>query len=59
MNLYLHAGLRWDRLWMVVNSNGRAYTQRVAPKLALVEVELPIEAFSHGWKPNKSSFLGK
>ncbi|KAK6150245.1 hypothetical protein DH2020_017770 [Rehmannia glutinosa] len=50
-------GLRWDRLWLVVNSHGRMYTQRVAPKLALVEVGLPVEAFSPGWKPNKSSFL--
>ncbi|KAJ1391161.1 Ran binding domain [Sesbania bispinosa] len=36
-----HAGLRWDREWMVVNSKGRACTQRVEPKLALVEVEFP------------------
>ncbi|KAL3520315.1 hypothetical protein ACH5RR_018464 [Cinchona calisaya] len=50
-------GFRWDRLWLVVNSKGRAYTQRVEPKLALVEVELPIEAFSEGWEPNRSSFL--
>ncbi|GER32841.1 molybdenum cofactor sulfurase family protein [Striga asiatica] len=50
-------GFRWDRLWMVVNSNGRMYTQRVMPKLALVQVHLPPEAFSPGWKPNKTSFL--
>ncbi|PIM97028.1 Molybdenum cofactor sulfurtransferase [Handroanthus impetiginosus] len=50
-------GFRWDRLWLTVNSKGRMYTQRVEPKLALVEVELPDEAFSPGWEPNKRSFL--
>lgn len=50
-------GFRWDRQWLVVNSKGRACTQRVVPKLALVEVELPHEAFSEGWKPTKSSYL--
>ncbi|PWA62330.1 molybdenum cofactor sulfurase family protein [Artemisia annua] len=50
-------GFRWDRQWVVVNSKGRACTQRVDPKLALVEVELPENAFSMGWKPNKSSHL--
>lgn len=50
-------GFRWDRLWMVVNSKGRAYSQRVEPKLALVEVEMPIEAFSDVWEPNYNSIL--
>lgn len=50
-------GFRWDRQWLVVNSKGRAYTQRVEPKLALVQVELPNEAFSEGWRPTKSSYL--
>ncbi|KAI8546558.1 hypothetical protein RHMOL_Rhmol07G0127800 [Rhododendron molle] len=50
-------GFRWDRQWLVVNSKGRAYTQRVEPKLALVQVELPNEAFSEGWVPTKSSYL--
>ncbi|KAH6764794.1 Molybdenum cofactor sulfurase family protein [Perilla frutescens var. frutescens] len=50
-------GLRWDRLWMIVNSKGRMYTQRVEPKLALVQVQLPTEAFSPGWEPNNTSFL--
>ncbi|XP_059437115.1 uncharacterized protein LOC132170235 [Corylus avellana] len=50
-------GFRWDRQWLVVNSKGRAYTQRVEPKLALVEVELPNEAFSEGWEPTKSSYM--
>ncbi|KAL2474684.1 Molybdenum cofactor sulfurase family protein [Abeliophyllum distichum] len=50
-------GFRWDRQWLVVNSKGRAYTQRVEPKLALVEVELPNEAFSEGWEPTKNSYL--
>ncbi|KAL3616643.1 hypothetical protein CASFOL_039037 [Castilleja foliolosa] len=51
-------GLRWDRLWMVVNAeSGRMFTQRVAPKLALVQSELPLGAFSPSWKPNKASFL--
>ena len=44
---------------MVVNSNGRAYTQRVEPKLALVEVELPTDAFNEDWEPTDSSYLGK
>nr|GEY56242.1 mitochondrial amidoxime reducing component 2-like [Tanacetum cinerariifolium] len=50
-------GFRWDRQWVVVNSKGRACTQRVDPKLALVDVELPQNAFSLGWKPSKSSYL--
>ncbi|XP_071720624.1 uncharacterized protein [Rutidosis leptorrhynchoides] len=50
-------GFRWDRQWVVVNAKGRACTQRVDPKLALVEVELPKDAFSIGWKPNMSSYL--
>ncbi|KAL5978787.1 hypothetical protein ACLOJK_029904 [Asimina triloba] len=50
-------GFRWDRHWVVVNSKGRAYTQRVEPKLALVEVELPKEAFREGWEPGHESFL--
>ncbi|KVI03264.1 Molybdenum cofactor sulfurase, C-terminal [Cynara cardunculus var. scolymus] len=33
-------GFRWDRQWMVVNSRGRACTQRVDPKLALVETRI-------------------
>ncbi|GAA0156418.1 hypothetical protein LIER_13926 [Lithospermum erythrorhizon] len=50
-------GFRWDRQWLVVNAKGRAYTQRVEPKLALVDVELPTEAFSGGWEPDSNSFL--
>ncbi|XP_057967003.1 uncharacterized protein LOC131157121 [Malania oleifera] len=50
-------GFRWDREWVVINSKGRACTQRVDPKLALVEVELPKEAFLEGWQPTKSSYL--
>ncbi|XVE63608.1 hypothetical protein DITRI_Ditri07aG0033200 [Diplodiscus trichospermus] len=50
-------GFRWDRHWLVVNQKGRAYTQRVEPKLALVEVELPNEAFSEGWEPTKNSYM--
>lgn len=42
----------------MVNSKGRAYTQRVEPKLALVEVELPKDAFLHPiWEPTTNSFL--
>lgn len=44
---------------MVVNSKGRAYTQRVEPKLALVQVELPSEAFDEGWEPTNDSFMGR
>ncbi|KAM7530324.1 hypothetical protein LguiB_033734 [Lonicera macranthoides] len=50
-------GFRWDRQWLIVNSKGRAYTQRVEPKLALVEVKLPNEAFSEAWEPSNNSFL--
>ncbi|KAK1369322.1 mitochondrial amidoxime reducing component 2 [Heracleum sosnowskyi] len=50
-------GFRWDRQWLVVNSNGRAYTQRVAPKLALVDIELPTDAFTEGWKPTNKSYM--
>ncbi|XP_031129529.1 mitochondrial amidoxime reducing component 2-like [Ipomoea triloba] len=50
-------GFLWDRLWMVVNSGGRACTQRVEPSLALVEVELPRDAFCEGWEPKNGSFL--
>ncbi|KAJ0695958.1 putative molybdenum cofactor sulfurtransferase [Helianthus annuus] len=50
-------GFVWDRHWVVINSKGRGYTQRVEPKLALVQVELPLEAFSFGWEPNNSSYL--
>lgn len=51
-------GFQWDRQWVVVNSKGRAYTQRVEPKLALVQTHLPHEAFSLDWHPNNHSFLG-
>lgn len=44
---------------MVVNAKGRAYTQRNAPKLAMVEVELPLDAFNEDWEPTVDSYLGK
>ncbi|XP_010914265.1 uncharacterized protein [Elaeis guineensis] len=50
-------GFRWDRQWMVVNSNGRAYTQRGEPKLALVEVEVPADSFNEDWEPTENSYL--
>ncbi|KAI4332081.1 hypothetical protein L6164_017019 [Bauhinia variegata] len=50
-------GFRWDRQWLVVNYKGRAYTQRVEPKLALVQVELPSEAFVEGWEPTIDSYM--
>ncbi|KAK9093606.1 hypothetical protein Syun_028517 [Stephania yunnanensis] len=50
-------GLKWDRQWLVVNSKGRAYTQRVEPKLALVQVELPNEAFEEDWVPGQTSYM--
>ncbi|WCJ28094.1 Molybdenum cofactor sulfurase family protein [Euphorbia peplus] len=50
-------GFRWDRNWLVVNYKGRAYTQRVEPKLALVETQLPLEAFSQTWEPTPNSFM--
>ena len=56
--LYHVTGFRWDRQWMVVNSQGRMYTQRVEPRLALVEVELPSEAFLENWEPTQDSYMG-
>ncbi|KAM7524747.1 hypothetical protein LguiA_014649 [Lonicera macranthoides] len=51
-------GFRWDREWVVVNSNGKAFSQKFEPKLALIEVELPNEAFCEGgWEPSNDSFL--
>ncbi|XP_062193643.1 uncharacterized protein LOC133897087 [Phragmites australis] len=50
-------GFRWDRQWVVVNSKGRAYTQRVEPMLALVEVELPPEAFAEDWHPTPDAHM--
>ncbi|GKA53996.1 receptor-like protein 12 [Tanacetum coccineum] len=50
-------GFVWDRHWVVVNSRGRGCTQRVEPKLALIQVELPREAFSLGWVPTKTSYM--
>jgi len=55
--IFCYAGFRWDRQWLVVNSKCRAYTQRQEPKLALVEVSLPMEAFSEKWEPTADSFL--
>lgn len=52
-------GFEWDRYWLVVNHKGRACTQNVEPKLALVEAELPKEAFFEDWEPTKNSCLGK
>ncbi|KNA08213.1 hypothetical protein SOVF_164700 [Spinacia oleracea] len=50
-------GFRWDRQWMIVNANGRMITQRAEPKLALIEVELPTEAFSESWEPSSDSYM--
>ncbi|KAJ4981091.1 hypothetical protein NE237_031928 [Protea cynaroides] len=50
-------GFRWDRQWLVINSKGRAYTQRIEPKLALVEVQLPKAAFTEDWEPTNTSYL--
>lgn len=52
------AGFRWDRQWMLVSSiNRRAFTQRHEPKLALVEVELPPQAFDEAWEPTTDSYM--
>jgi len=40
-----------------VNAKGRAYTQRVEPKLALVQVELPPEAFTEDWQPTADDHM--
>ncbi|KAL6844956.1 hypothetical protein ACP4OV_025615 [Aristida adscensionis] len=50
-------GFRWDRQWMVVNSKGRAYTQRVEPRLALVGVDMPPEAFAEDWHPTPDDHM--
>ncbi|KAL6844957.1 hypothetical protein ACP4OV_025616 [Aristida adscensionis] len=50
-------GFRWDRQWVVVNAKGRAYTQRVEPKLALVEVDFPPEAFAEDWHPTPDAHM--
>eukprot|EP00250_Pteridium_aquilinum_P011382 c20027_g1_i1 orf=420-1337(-) len=42
-------GFKWDRTWLVVNSKGRMLTQRVEPRLALVEVHLSEEALNGQW----------
>ncbi|KAL5080401.1 hypothetical protein RYX36_008822, partial [Vicia faba] len=47
----------WDQQWVVMNSKGRARTQRVEPKLALVEVQLPPEAFLEHWEPTTDFFM--
>lgn len=51
------SGFRWDRQWMVVNSKGRACTIRVEPRFALIDVELPPEAFLQHWEPTTDSFM--
>ncbi|KAJ4876152.1 Molybdenum cofactor sulfurase family protein [Raphanus sativus] len=48
-------GFRWDRNWLIVNSKGRGLTQRVEPKLSLIEVEMPKHAFAHDWHPDNNS----
>ncbi|XP_047170582.1 mitochondrial amidoxime-reducing component 1-like isoform X1 [Vigna umbellata] len=50
-------GLRWDRQWVVVNSKGRACTQRVDPKLALVEVQMPPDALAEDYQPTNNSYM--
>ncbi|KAG2330252.1 hypothetical protein Bca4012_020145 [Brassica carinata] len=48
-------GFSWDRNWLIVNSKGRGLTQRVEPKLSLIEVEMPKHAFAQDWEPHKNS----
>ena len=43
---------------MLVNSKGRGCTQRVEPKLALIQVELPPEAFAEDWQPTPDDHMG-
>lgn len=42
-------GFKWDRTWVIVNSKGRMLTQRIEPRLALVEVHLSNEALNGQW----------
>nr|GEY88640.1 mitochondrial amidoxime reducing component 2-like [Tanacetum cinerariifolium] len=44
---------------VVVNSKREGCTQRVKPKLALIQVELPTMTFSLGWVPTNSSYMEK
>ncbi|GJR04750.1 putative reverse transcriptase domain-containing protein [Tanacetum coccineum] len=48
-----------DCHWVVVNSKVEGCTQRVKPKLALIQVELPTVAFSLGWVRTNSSYTVK
>jgi len=43
-----------------VNAKGRAVTQRVEPSLALVEADMPPEAFAaeEDWQPAPGSHMG-
>lgn len=55
-------GFLWDRNWAVVNSKGRAYTQRVEPRLALVSIQFSSHHVyseqQHGMPlPTKESYL--
>lgn len=59
LGMFEYAGFRWDRNWMIVNEKGRAYSQRNEPKLALIHVEMPIEAFLEDWEPTQTSYMGK
>jgi hypothetical protein len=43
---------------MLVNSKGRGCTQRVEPKLALIQVELPPGAFAEDWQPTPDDHMG-
>ncbi|KAJ7571330.1 hypothetical protein O6H91_01G159500 [Diphasiastrum complanatum] len=52
--LVCSTGFRWDRQWMVVGKTGRMLTQRVEPKLALVEVLLSPDAVNPQWGPLSS-----
>ncbi|KAG0591999.1 hypothetical protein KC19_1G217200 [Ceratodon purpureus] len=42
-------GFKWDRQWLVVNSQGRFQTQRQISKMALIEVTMPPEALDCNW----------
>ncbi|PWA49488.1 amidoxime reducing component [Artemisia annua] len=46
-----------DCHWVAVNSKGKGGTQRVKPTLALIQVELPTEAFSLGFGAHQFSYI--
>ena len=47
-------GLKYDRRWMIVDEDGVFITQRVFPKMALIDVALTSEGLLLSYRPDKS-----